>query len=821
MHNSTFVKSVSIITTVLLLASSLVILLTLSVSAAPTTFTVTNTNDSGAGSLRQAILDANANGNPADMDVISFNIPGGDVHTITPATVLPRLTEKVTINGYSQPGAVANTAVSPLPLNGTIKIEISGKDIDHAAAGESNASGLVIDAANVEVRGLSIYSFSNPDFSSKNASVVIKNPNAKIQGNYLGIRADGTTLATEHNDVAVYIGNSGALIGGESPADRNVMGVTSESHQTGAILGYGEGATIYGNYIGIAKDGITDLTPREADANGLVAPFSIGIQATQPNMIIGGPGVGQRNVITGTSNGISLAATNVKIQGNYIGTDYTGTVRNTITNGMGMIATSAANSLIGGTNAGEGNLIAGVKGAGIEVADFLIVPITYQLRPDKIAILGNTIHSVGVFNLMGIGDSNQGIDLSKFSDTTGAFLPNTFDNRGPNPNDDSDADVGPNGFINYPVLKTAQQVGDKLTITYDLDAADSPSNSYRLEFFANNQRSVFGYGPGEAYVGSTNVSPGKDKSVTLTVGSNFSGKALSATTTAIDTSTSSGFGSTSEFAQNISVGSNADFDADGIPDSEEDAGPNNGDANGDGIPDKLQPTVTTFANKDKTYITLATNGCSENGTVSSINGASLRGRDNGYYYPFGLTDFKLNCSRGDEVNVQLFVHTNDPVKAFRARKYSQDTQRYFDLPGSVLAQVDIGDSKALKLTYSIKDGGQYDDDGQANGVIVDPVGLAAEGDDPNVSTPGMLSNTGVAITLTSFIGGIVLVVALWTYFDYRKHKKPLLDSDKELNRNDASSYTYWHHIRAVSIPLAQYRLKIVFEKKNKNLNIAQ
>ena len=53
------------------------------VAAQAATFTVTNTSDSGAGSLRQAILDANAN---PGLDTIAFDIPGAGVHTITPAT---------------------------------------------------------------------------------------------------------------------------------------------------------------------------------------------------------------------------------------------------------------------------------------------------------------------------------------------------------------------------------------------------------------------------------------------------------------------------------------------------------------------------------------------------------------------------------------------------------------------------------------------------------------------------------------------------------------------------------------------------------------
>ena len=69
---------------------------------APATFTVVNTLDSGAGSLRQAILDANA---LVGSDSIEFNIPGAGVRTISPATGLPLITSPVEIDGYTQPGA--------------------------------------------------------------------------------------------------------------------------------------------------------------------------------------------------------------------------------------------------------------------------------------------------------------------------------------------------------------------------------------------------------------------------------------------------------------------------------------------------------------------------------------------------------------------------------------------------------------------------------------------------------------------------------------------------------------------------------------------
>src|SRR4029078_10973297 len=64
-------------------------------SVQASTFTVINTNDSGAGSLRQAIVDANAH---PGFDEVKFDIPGlGGVRTITLASSLPWITDPITI----------------------------------------------------------------------------------------------------------------------------------------------------------------------------------------------------------------------------------------------------------------------------------------------------------------------------------------------------------------------------------------------------------------------------------------------------------------------------------------------------------------------------------------------------------------------------------------------------------------------------------------------------------------------------------------------------------------------------------------------------
>src|SRR2546423_6096706 len=113
------------------------------------TFTVTTTNDAGAGSLRQAILDANAtNGLDTITFAIDTNLPPA-VHTITPASALPAIADPVTIDGYTQSGSSSNTLANG--DNAVLLIEISGATnrgnglVLSGGGGGSTLRGLVID----------------------------------------------------------------------------------------------------------------------------------------------------------------------------------------------------------------------------------------------------------------------------------------------------------------------------------------------------------------------------------------------------------------------------------------------------------------------------------------------------------------------------------------------------------------------------------------------------------------------------------------------------------------------------------------------------
>ncbi|MBI3418499.1 MAG: hypothetical protein HY043_24675 [Verrucomicrobia bacterium] len=128
---------------------ALVLLAATTTLSSGTTFTVTTTNDAGAGSLRQAIGDANAS---PGLDSIIFNIPGAGPHSIQPLSPLPTITDPVVIDGYTQPGASPNTLSQG--DNAVLVIELDGTS---AGAG---ASGLTITSGGSTVSGLAINRFT-------------------------------------------------------------------------------------------------------------------------------------------------------------------------------------------------------------------------------------------------------------------------------------------------------------------------------------------------------------------------------------------------------------------------------------------------------------------------------------------------------------------------------------------------------------------------------------------------------------------------------------------------------------------------------------
>ncbi len=294
------------------------------------TFTVSNTADSGVGSLRQAIIDANS---LAGLDTISFNISGAGIKTITPTSALPAITDPVIIDGASQPGYA-----------GTPLIQING------ASSGSNA-GLRLLSGGSTVRGLILNRFPAQGIYIRGSG------SNHVAGCFIGTDASGT--AASPNNQGVWIDTSTAnLVGGTNAADRNVLSGNSGS---GIYILNSSSNVIQGNFIGTAATGTSRLPNND---NG------ISISASQGNLV-GGPAPGARNIIAGNYEaGLVLDGTvssGNTIQGNFIGIGANGST--VVSNRQGgILIQGAPDNLIGGTNAGAGNVISGNGTTGILIS---------------------------------------------------------------------------------------------------------------------------------------------------------------------------------------------------------------------------------------------------------------------------------------------------------------------------------------------------------------------------------------------------------------------------------------------------------------------
>lgn len=486
------------------------------------TYLVTNTADSGAGSLRQAILDANAQ---QGQDNILFNIQGSPPstsHTIKLLSALPAIAEPVVIDGTSEPdyrgapiieldGAGAGSGVDGLWITGGGSIvqglainrfsrygihvtssnnRIVGNYVGVDATGlfaRPNLDGVLIEdrAQNNQVGG-TLSGEGNLISGNTLGGVVIFDPGTtgnRVLGNLIGTDKNGTTAIPNGRDaVVIFNGATGNIIGGDDDDDgvpdgivkaRNILsgnqrdGVRIDNDAT-------TGNIVQGNYIGL------DVTGTVALANGTNAnhPVRAGISLTAPNNTIGGTTPGAGNVISGNAQyGIYLyddgpddginRASNTTIVGNYIGTDKNGSlaVSNVLS---GVFIDNVPNNMIGGTTAAARNVVSGNMGDGVRVSGA--------------GSIGNTIRGNSIF-----GNAGLGIDL---------------DPDGTNPNDAGDADSGPNNLQNFPVIHNVHiDASGNVVITYLVDsAATNSAYDLSIDFYEVDSAAS---GQGKTYLGST------------------------------------------------------------------------------------------------------------------------------------------------------------------------------------------------------------------------------------------------------------------------------------------------------------------------------
>ena len=284
----------------------------------------------GLVSLREAILAANATANAGTPDLIHFSIAGSGPHTIALAATLPQITDAAVIDGTTEPD-----------FTGTPVIVLDG----NGGAG----NGLRLAANGSTVRGLAIVDFGQ-------AGVLVSGTGNTIEGNYIGIAADGVTAAGNQT-YGVRVNAGGNVIGGTTAAQRNVI---SGNRIDGLYIAGGSGNVVQGNYVGT-----------NAAGTAAVANLEDGIWIDGgSNTIVGGTALGEGNLLSGNAwSGIALSGSSAGtvILGNRIGLDAAGT--GAIANQRhGVDLGSFSGATVGGTAAGAANVIAFNRIEGVSVA---------------------------------------------------------------------------------------------------------------------------------------------------------------------------------------------------------------------------------------------------------------------------------------------------------------------------------------------------------------------------------------------------------------------------------------------------------------------
>ncbi|HWS25225.1 MAG TPA: hypothetical protein VN259_01500 [Xanthomonadales bacterium] len=496
----------------LMLPAAALKLLLCAAGASAATYTVDTTSDAALSaclgavandcSLRGAMITANQT---PEADTIAFDIPQSDpgfqVATqhwrilVHEPQLIPAANAPVIIDGYTQPGAVANSNTPGQGgLNTVLKIEIRGVN----PIGNANfAIQLSGEQASV-VRGLAINNY-------RDAQVYLSGNGAhRIEGCFLGTDITGSSAQLLSNGIFIA-GGGPYVIGGLLPAQRNLVSGLNNALLTNQPA---NGVTIQGNLFGTNAAGTAAI----GNEFGLLL-------YRMSNSLVGGSDPAARNVFSGHRSHAILLQTQVpgsfsgtRIEGNYFGTDVTGLRRlgNDINGGRSTIQANdpGCQISIGGAGPGQANLIAFSAGAGI--------------RNDRCNGLQTPLnHYYG----------NQGIAFDNVFGGGG---------HGATPNDAGDGDeLGGNRLQNYPEL-VLPSGGDVANLQFRVDTA--PANaSYPI--LVNFYRGACG-GGSRALLASASVSVAQAQQlISFTVTSPDGAGILPLTATAVDAA-----GNTSEFA---------------------------------------------------------------------------------------------------------------------------------------------------------------------------------------------------------------------------------------------------------------------------------
>jgi hypothetical protein len=342
-------------------------------------------------------------------------------------------------------GNIEGLEVSPVASDTLIQGNYIGTDVTGTAA-LANVQG-VVDYGSRTVIGGTSTGATNLVSGNILAGIVLGSMDSVVKGNFIGTDLTGTAAVANGAGVEITLGSANT-IGGTAPRAGNL--ISGNSYEGIAISGSAN--LVEGNKIG------TDITGTEAVSNGT------GISLGGMSNTVGGTMRGACNLISGNKgNGIAVTTSGNTVQGNYIGTDVTGTMA--VPNLNGVKVTASANT-IGGTMSGAGNTIAfnGQNGVLIETGT------------------GNAIRR----NVIIGHDAGLGIELTN----------------------------GGNNNQAYPVLTSAISDSSSTTIVGTL--ASTPSTTFTIEFFADTVCNPSGYGEGERFLGSTTVTTDADGNTSFT-----------------------------------------------------------------------------------------------------------------------------------------------------------------------------------------------------------------------------------------------------------------------------------------------------------------
>ena len=441
----------------------------------------------GGCTFRAALNEANVNG---DLDTIEFSLGAGTPAIVKQGGADWAATFPVTING--------NTG-------GATRVHLDAQGIGNA---------LIVRGGSSAIRNLVITGGSA-------ALAVSTNGGNIFEGNWIGLDPTGTT-APGNPGQGMLVTSSMNTIGGTVAAARNVI---AGSGLSGIEIRNATGNTVLGNFIGTDATGAVDL------GNALSGVYL----ELAGNTTIGGIAAGSRNVISGngdTANGAIFAniSPNLVVQGNYIGTTATGNAA--LGNaGPGVRMVSGSNDVIGGTTAAARNVIAANSADGVIIRAIGVSAKTI-VQGNHIGVaangtllgnggfgvavqgthdntIGGTVNGAGNV-IAGNGSAGLALQFAGVQPVGNSVRGNSIGSNGAlgidlgadgvTPNDACDADTGANGRQNAPVLTSAPGLG---ALQGMLNS--KPATAFVLDFYASPASDPSGFGEGQIYLGSKNV----------------------------------------------------------------------------------------------------------------------------------------------------------------------------------------------------------------------------------------------------------------------------------------------------------------------------